>query len=126
MSDNDDTEDGAPVATPEASRGWSAQDRRTLIITIVGGLAANVGTVILVGAAIAFVHLNAGHPDARYVLAALGSGVFALVAIAFGIFLRRDRDYDALRVLGWALIVTGSVLILMMVLILTGLAAGVK
>ena len=115
-----------PPRRPAGGGAHRTSENPPLIITIVGGLAANVGTVILVGAAIAFVHLNAGHPDARYVLAALGSGVFALVAIAFGIFLRRDRDYAALRVLGWALIVTGTVLVLVLVLILTGLAAGVK
>src|SRR5215813_5591103 len=75
MSDDDGTPDGA-AAAPEVSRGWSEQDRRTLIIAIVGGLVANLGTVIPVGAAIAFVRWRSRH----------GSGpltsVFSFVIVA--------------------------------------------
>jgi hypothetical protein len=65
MSDDDDASDVSPVAVPEVSpavpevsKGWSEQDRRTLIITVVGGLAANLGTLIVVGAALALVHTD--------------------------------------------------------------------
>ena len=68
MSDHDDTPAAGPPAAPEARKGWSEEDRRMLIITIAGGLAANLGTVILVGGAIALVHVgkaSAGQPAGR-------------------------------------------------------------
>jgi hypothetical protein len=69
MSDDDDdsldSPDAAPAAVsevstmfPEFSKRLSEQESRTLIITFVGGLAANVGTVLLVGTALAFVHVH--------------------------------------------------------------------
>lgn len=58
---DDDTPPAAAAVVPEAGNGWSVEDRRTLIITVVGGLAANLGTVILVGAAIALTRVNKHH-----------------------------------------------------------------
>ena len=55
MTDDTDAPPAAAAAVPEADKGWSEQDSRTLIITICGTLAANLATVILVAAAIAFV-----------------------------------------------------------------------
>ena len=66
--------------------GWSEQDRRTLIITIVGGLAANLATVILVGGALAWVRVGktSGAADSKLLVEALGYMAFCLVMIPFG------------------------------------------
>jgi hypothetical protein len=94
MSDDDDTPDAAAVAAPEASKRWSEQDFRILVITIVGGLAANLGTVILVGAALAYVHLGRHHNSS------LVLGLFALPPVVLGPLLigagyagRHGRDF---------------------------------
>ena len=86
MSDDDDASDISPVAVPEVSpaapevgKGWSEQDRRTLIITIGGTLSANVATVVLVGAAIAFVRLGKGPVTAWYLFGTLGFAVAGLL-----------------------------------------------
>jgi hypothetical protein len=125
MSDDDEIPDAPPPAVQEASGGWSRQDWRTLIIATVGGLAANVGTVILVGAAIAAVHVSHGHQS--FAFAALLTGapaVAGLLVIAYGIAIRRyNRDLTAIARVA---IIFGSVVVLMMVLIWTGLASGVK
>jgi hypothetical protein len=140
MSDDDDTPGGAEGAVPEAGRGWSEQDRRTLIITVAGGLAANVGTVILVGGAIAFVHLRR-HSSVWWQLAtALEVIVLGLIFVAVGIAARRGRRFGPVpawsverRVLGvprswfgWYLVAMGWLLVLEAALIVVGLAAGVK
>lgn len=140
MSDDDDAQSAAAAAAPEAGKGWSEQDRRTLVITVVGGLAANVGTVILVGGAIAFVHLRK-HGSVPWELAtALEAFVLGLILVAFGIAARRRRRFGPVpawpsrrRVFvvprpwfGWYFVAAGGVVVLEAVLIVVGLAAGVK
>jgi hypothetical protein len=131
MSDDDDTPGGAEGAVPEAGGGWSEQDRRVLIITVVGGLAANVGTVILVGGAIAFVHLRRHGSVSWQLVTALVISIGGLFMIALGDAIRRGRvlrpPVDPLtRFNAWFLVVFGSLLVLEAVLIVVGLAAGVK
>jgi hypothetical protein len=64
MNDDDETPPAAPTAAvPQAKTGWSEQDRRTLMITFAGGLAANLAAVFLVGVAIVFVHLAKSEDD---------------------------------------------------------------
>ena len=114
-----------PPAAPEVSKGWSEQDRRTLIITVIGGLVANLGTVILVGAAIALVRINKDH--GQMLLLALISVAFGLVLIVFGSRALNRRGPDSWpRGAAWMLIAAGCLLELEAVLVLTGLAAGVK
>jgi len=57
MSEDDDTPPPVVMPAREATSGGSEQDRRTLIITI-GTLAANSAKLILVSAALKFVHLG--------------------------------------------------------------------
>ena len=88
MCDDDDTPHAPAATVPAASKGWSEQDRRTLIITIAGGLATNLGTVILVGAAIALVHLSNASIGSRLasVLIGLAGGLITFVS---GSYMRR-------------------------------------
>lgn len=125
MSDDDDTSPAAAVAVPEASKGWSEQDRRTLIITIVGGLAANLGTVILVGAAIALAKLNRtpATTNSGIVAGSLIVLITGLTLIVGGTLLRRRLD---MLWSGWFLIAAGCLSGLIGVLTLIGVAAGVK
>ena len=99
-----------------------------LIIATAGGLAANIGTVILVGAAIAAVHVSHGHQSFAFAALLTGAPAAAgLLVIAYGIAIRRyNRDVAGLPTIALIVIIFGSVVVLMMVLIWTGLAAGVK
>ena len=131
MSDDDDTPPAAAAVVPEAGKGWSEQDRRTLIITAGGTLAANLVTVILVGAALALVHLSKTR-GSRLLIPTLVAVVAGPVGIVIGTFLRRwagpfevwgDNSWWGY---GWLMIVLGWLLELVAVMILIGLAAGVK
>ena len=125
MSDDDNTPPAATAVVPEARTGWSEQDRNTLIITIVGTFAANVSTVILLGAGIAILHLY--HRPAWYGLDMLGYAAVGLLAVAFGNFIRRKfGDDNVLRAGGWVVVGAGSLAVLLAMLVLAGLAAGVK
>jgi hypothetical protein len=139
MSEEDATQRAEAVPVPEARSGWSEQDRRTLIITFAGGLAANLATVIPVGAAIALVRLRNYHGSEAGEVA--GFLVFGLFIFALGNAARQGRDplragpmrrtdpadpSVSLRRWGWLMAGLGTLLMLLAVLILTGLAAGVK
>jgi len=50
--------DNPGLAISEGPKGWSKADRRMFALTFYGSLAANVGVVLLVGAAIALVRFN--------------------------------------------------------------------
>jgi hypothetical protein len=140
MSDDDDTPAAAAAAAPEVGKGWSEQDRRTLIITTVGTLAANIVTVILVGGAIALAHrFKAGQTESAALLGGLfgvGIGLFLIViGIVMSLVFRRwgrlvgDRGLpgpNSLRWGGWSMIVLGCVSALWSAMILLGMAAGVK
>jgi hypothetical protein len=124
MSDHDDTSHAAASAAPEASKGWSEQDRRTLIITISGTLAANLATVILVGLAIGLVHWyndNSSTYALPAILVCAGGGL-----LLFAGLLVRDQQGVRARVASWLLIVGGSLGLLLAVLVWAGLASGVK
>ena len=139
MSD-DDASDVSPVAVPEVSpaapevsKGWSEQDRRTLIITVGGGLAANLGTVILVGAAIALLHQTKGTTSGELVFALIFAAVsLAIMAAGYAVsrgraFGRPQRELSIWRYgAGWAIFIFGSLFLLEALLLLIGLASGVK
>jgi hypothetical protein len=44
---------------------WSTGDWRTLLITVIGGVAANIGTVLIVGLSLALLHLFQAGPHAN-------------------------------------------------------------
>jgi hypothetical protein len=110
------------------------QDRRTLIITFVGGLAANLSTVVFVGVALAFAHLGAnGHSSVRQLLSTLVWAPIGLILIAYGNNVRQGRTWRPRRPplvqekgTGWYVIGLGSLLLLLSVLTLIGLASGIK
>lgn len=132
MSDDDDTEAASAAADPEASKGWSEQDRRTLVITFAGGLAANLVAVLLVGAVLAFVHL------ARHNWSSSGLVIEALVITVIGALLigsgyvrgRKSLTGPVTQLTDpptwWVVGAVGAVFLLMGLLFLTGLAAGVN
>jgi hypothetical protein len=129
MSDDDDTSQATAVPVPEADKGWSGQDRRTLIITLGGTLAANLVTVLFVGAAIALVHWSKNRHGDVFV-ATLWFGGTALLGIFGGIVLIRGllgTGTSRLTVaLGWVFIALGVLYFLFATLLWTGVAAGVK
>jgi hypothetical protein len=139
MSDDDDAPaapsaavPAAPAIVPPVSKGWSEQDRRTLIITIAGTLAANVATVLLVGAALAWVH-SGKTQGSQLLVPTLGALVVGPVAIVMGSFSRRRARRVGTSFLwgepwlnGWPVIVLGWLVELVAVMTLIGLAAGVK
>lgn len=90
---------------------------------MVGGLAANVSTVILVGAALAFMHVAASPQanDSAILIVALVILVVGLALIVVGTFLRGIFGLSS-----WSLTAMGWLFGLWGVLILVGLAAGVS
>ena len=104
-----------------------------LVITIAGGLAANLGAVILVGTAVALVHhWYAAHDSTKMLLStALLFGIVGSAGITIG-HLRKLRDPVWLQGVGlpgrcrWLILAGGWIGVLEALLILTGVAAGVK
>lgn len=104
-----------------------------LIITIAGGLAANLGTVILVGGAIALVHVGKASAGNWLAAALVGLAAGGFAFVLGNVYRRRDRGslrqgpYAFLSSL-YNVIIIGIGLLLMLeaVLIMIGLAAGIK
>jgi hypothetical protein len=108
-----------------------------LIISIVGGLAANLATVIIVGAAIGFVHQYRVESSVKQLFLVLVFIFFGSLGVVVGNVWRNaartERYLGGPRALelwlppfGWVFVGMGSLLMVEAVLILTGLAAGVK
>jgi predicted cobalt transporter CbtA len=77
-------------STSEVPRqeSWSTGDWRTLLITVIGGVAANIGTVLIVGLSLALLHLFQAGPNANPTRGAVEWGLIGFVFItAPGFFL---------------------------------------
>lgn len=125
-SDDDNTPPGSVAAVPEARSGWSEQDRRTLIITLGGTLAANLATVLIVGMALAYVRAHRTHGSYFLVenLIFLAVGFFSIVV---GNFFRRRAQVGTDDVkIGWTFVVLGCIWEVVTVISLIGLAAGAR
>ncbi len=110
----------------KAGKGWSEQDRRTLIITFGSTLAANLVTVLFVGIALAYVHAHRTHGSHFLVENLIFLGV-GLLSIAVGNFIKRGAvTADTAWFSGWFLVVLGGIWELVTVMSLIGLAAGVR
>jgi len=68
--------DDKPSEAPRREQ-WSAEDRRILVITIAGGLAANLGTVLIVGLGLAYLH----HQRSKGVSAPAVVGAAGILAV---------------------------------------------
>jgi uncharacterized membrane protein len=125
MSDETSPEPPEDNAPPEPQNGsWSEADRRMLMITIAGGLAANVGTVLIVGLAIVVLHYVRSGPQAP-------GGPWAVIGVAFvlsglgGAWLNASSQNPHRQRWVAGLVWTLPVVIVAF-LVLVGLAAGVK
>jgi hypothetical protein len=101
-------------------RGWSVADRRLLWITIIGGLAVNIVTILIVGLAVAW----ARSPREPWLL----TGVMPVVLILFlPVLFWGDRNRKARRkiVLPLLVVVVGLT-VTVVLLALIGKAAGIK
>jgi hypothetical protein len=137
MSDDNETPPAVAATAPKATSGWSEQDRRTLIITIVGTLAANISTVILVGGAIALAHWQrSGQTENAVIAAGLGGVGLGLFFAVIGLVFRRMARWlarepgppvsNAMSWVGWGMIGVGCLWALTEAMILLGVVAGVK
>lgn len=118
-----------PSGKSQEKGSWSVEDRHMLLITFGGGFAANVGAAVILGLAIALLHVlrsGFGHP----VFIALLVILFVVcTALPFWVFhspkgsawLSRLPRYGARTVLALPLAVAA-----MLLLSLVGLAAGFK
>ena len=103
---------------------WSEADRRMLMITIGGGLAANVGAVLLVGSAIAFTRWYKSHGHLSSGLLVIPSAI-ALLSVAS--LLWSPTPFDPRRT--WRSLIALGLLVfctLESLLIVVGLASGIK
>jgi hypothetical protein len=121
-----------PVDPSRKSRekgSWSVEDRQMLLITFVGGLAANVGAVLIVGLALALLHMLQSGFDHPVFIALLVTLFVGCTAMPFwvlhspkgSLWLSRLPRYGARTVLALPLACAA-----MLVLSLVGLAAGIK
>jgi drug/metabolite transporter (DMT)-like permease len=88
------------MSTPEdessdrADARWSQADKRLLLITFAGGLAANIGVLMVVGAAIVLIRSFGSHTSTA--VAAVGAIISALIdalgtALGSYLFSKRNR-----------------------------------
>jgi hypothetical protein len=80
--------------TPEAQRSpWSNEDKRALIISFVGGLAANIGLVFAVGGAVAIDHIinnsSFNRNNFAYIYFAILGGSAIISALVLLVYQRR-------------------------------------
>jgi hypothetical protein len=70
------------MAASKETEGWSQADRRMFAVTFYGGLAANVGVVLLVGVAIASIRFISAksHPLWLQIVALLGLLIFGIIS----------------------------------------------
>jgi hypothetical protein len=123
--------DDKPSEAPKREH-WSAQDRRLLLITIMGGLAANLGTVLIVGLGLAYLHHQRSKGisstallGAAGLLAVICAAVFAPVIF----WARREtakRHRSWVRWSAWSLAAVLAASVLLFLCVLVGVAAGVK
>ena len=130
--------DDEKPSEPTKRESWSAEDSRLLLITIAGGLAANIGTVLMVGASLAYIHwAQSGphpasvHQEVEQILLVAAIAYVPLVTYFIFLFWARknpERSWvaqpgpKAMRG-GIAALALSSLMIL---LVLVGAAAGVK
>ncbi len=99
-SDDADPRDAAESQV--ASRFWHLRedDKRLLFITVVGGLAANVGLVLIVGLGVLEAHLIHHYEHAALIVILVQLGVMALSA-ASGIVANRTATQEPAAVPDW-------------------------
>jgi hypothetical protein len=120
---------------PQPAPPWSAEDGRLLLITVGGGLAANLATVLIVGIAAALIYLlrqyHHGHDLAVEIVSISVSLVVLLGAVVVAAYVRvvmnpgvrRGPDgRNPFRRQIWL----AGLLLAMLLLVWVGLAAGIK
>jgi hypothetical protein len=115
---------------------WSSGDRRLLVITIAGaaagGLAANLGTVLILGLGLAYLHErhSAGVSSAGLVgSVALLCTFFAAVFVPVMLWSQRVKAKKRRSVrwwLAWPLAAVLAASVLLFLVVLVGVAAGIK
>ena len=103
-----------------------------LLITIAGGLAANVGTVLIVGLALAYLHLlrsgsgphDIGALSVLELFASVGGFVVLVVLAKYGSVLRAEGRVG--QATYWFVIALVAFVLFVSLLVLVGDAAGVK
>jgi hypothetical protein len=138
-------------STSKAPRqeSWSTEDWRTLLITVMGGVAANIGTVLIVGLSLALLHLFQAGPHANPTRGAVEWGLIGFVFFtAPGFFLfvswkrtgkrtliaglgplkdgRSQRMLRQVQVILWSALAIASIFGFLALIALVGAAAGVK
>jgi hypothetical protein len=119
--------------SPEAAKReqWSAGDWRMLFITIAGGLAANLGTVLIVGLGLAYLHQrhSAGISSPGLVgdtgLLCVICAVLFVPVIFWALHKTAERP-RWVRWVAWSLAAVLAASALLFLCVLVGLAAGVK
>jgi len=105
-------------------------EKRLLAITAVGGLAANLGLVLIVGLAVVLLRQLRHHGEFHtlwaggltFVAGVLAGGLFSVVRLV-----RRGQPWsNALRALRWLTLLMATVIASVLVLAFIGYAAGLK
>jgi hypothetical protein len=123
--------DDRPSEAPKREQ-WSAEDWRMLVITITGGLAANIGTVLTVGLGLAYLHWRHSQPNYSsidVVTSALTFFVICTAGFAAVISWSRREKVKRHRPVGWLarpLAAVLATLMLVFLLVLVGVASGLN
>jgi hypothetical protein len=122
------SEQGEGAGTQRA--GWSPQDSRAWVITFGATLAANLATVLVVGAALVLLHYMRGNQPHHRLGPIFWAEDAALLVIGavLGVSVLRTRDQDGVfdRWLDRFSGVVAVLFVLLGLLVLIGAAAGIK
>jgi hypothetical protein len=118
----------APKAPNFGLGTWTADDRKILVITVVGSVAANLATVLLVGLAVALLRLvrPAAGQGPVWLFYAAAVGTLLLTGFAISRPEVRQLTRPGGSKVSRASIALNAAVFLEALLILVGLAAGVK
>lgn len=122
--------DDKPSEAPKREQ-WSAEDWRILVITVAGGLAANLGTVLIVGLGLAYLHQRHSNGiSSTDLVGAVGlvAVICAAVFVPVIFWARREtaKGNRWVRWCAWTLAAVLAVSVLLFLCVLVGVAAGVK
>jgi hypothetical protein len=121
--------EGAGPGTEGGKSTWTKEDKRNLTISFVGGLAANIGVVLIIGGALAIDRVINRYPaHTRYTIYSYfaGLGIAMLIVLLGGLAIRRATGKSGPLSEPYNIIVWGYVALLgASLLIFLGIAAGI-
>jgi hypothetical protein len=124
--DQSEEKHNAAEANPKPKAGWSDADRRMLLITLMGTIAANIGTVLLVAIAIVLDRFLTKHPNLKgsnFAFWFPASVILYTAIVGWLYYQRRQKGLDIGETIFFWIF---SVVWVILIVALIGYAAGVS